>query len=153
MSQTLEHLLRHCSWWRAQQRELCRWWERRWAGKQAHAGTCRSLSFIPQESATKRWWTSWHPPRSDSSHPNEEGAVRSGLRAWGSGSALAGMVLYHSFFHSLFLSFLGRLSLPFHLSAGTKGSGGGAPQSSWLAQRCRGYQCPVILYLESIQYD
>jgi len=37
------------------------------------------------------------------------------------------------------------LSLIFHLSAGTKGSGGGAPPSSQLARRRRGYQGPVIL--------
>jgi len=83
----------------------------------------------------------------------ERNGVGLGLRAWGSGAALAGMGLYHSFFLSFFLSFPVHLSLTFHLSAGTKGSGGGAPLSSRLARRRRGYQGPVILQLESIQYD
>ena len=39
----------------------------------------------------------------------------------------------------LFLSFI------FHLSTGTKGSGGGAPPSSRLARRRRGLLGPVIL--------
>jgi len=79
---------------------------------------------------------------SGSFRPNEV-AVWSGLRAWGSGAALAAMGLYHSFLLSFLLAFCP--SLIFHLSAGTKGSGGGAPPSSRLARRRRGYQGPVIL--------
>ena len=67
--------------------------------------------------------------------------------AWGSGAALEAAGLYHSFFLSFFLLFRLAfcLSPMFRLSVGTKGSGGGAPPFSRLAQRRRGYQGPVIL--------
>jgi len=68
--------------------------------------------------------------------------------ASGSGAALEAAGFCQSFFLS-FVLFSFRLafclSLIFHLSAGTKGSGGGAPPSIRLAQRRRGYQGPVIL--------
>ena len=57
------------------------------------------------------------------------------------GAAAAGIYLCF-FFSFLFLSFplCSGLSLSFHLSAGMKSSGGGAPPSSRLARRRRGYQ-------------
>ena len=48
----------------------------------------------------------------------------------------AAAVDLYPFFSFLFFSVL---SLNFHLSAGMKGSGGGAPPSSRLARRRRGY--------------
>jgi hypothetical protein len=56
-----------------------------------------------------------------------------------------------SCFDSIRLTFC--LSLICRLSTQTKGSAGGAPPSCRLARRRRGYQGPVILQLESIQYD
>ena len=64
----------------------------------------------------------------------------------GGGAGGNGIILLSlSFFLCFFLSCPFCLSLTFHLSAGTKGSGGGAPPSSRLTRRRRGYQGPVIL--------
>jgi len=55
------------------------------------------------------------------------------------GVAAVGLYLLISFL------FCFGLSLSFHLSAGMKGSGGGAPPSRRLARRRRGFLGPVIL--------
>jgi len=133
-----------------------RQWERQWAGMRADADTCRSLSLFPLKNATKWWWTSWQLLRSGCSCPNEDGAVWTGLRAWGSGAALAGTGLYFSlsfllsFFHSVSLS-----SFIFHLSAGTKGSRGGAPPSGPLARRRRGcsVSCHTLIRVDTVRLN
>ena len=60
------------------------------------------------------------------------------------GAAAVGVISVLSFFFSFFsvLLYLSTLKsqLSFHLSAGTQGSGGGAPLSSLLARRQRGYK-------------
>jgi len=116
-------------------------WERRRAGKRADADTCRSLSCFPETNVIKRWWTSWRLLKSGSSRPNE-GRDGAGTEAdSGAGSGGSGhRSLRVSFFSFLSFPFCSGLSLSFHLSAGMKGSGGGAPPSSRLARRRRGYQ-------------
>jgi len=101
-------------------------WEKWQAGKQADADMCRSLSCSPWMSATNRWWTSWRLLKSGRSRLTEwryGAGVESDSGAGGSGSW---------FISSYLLSFI------FYLSAGTKGSGRGAPPSSRLARRLRG---------------
>ena len=119
-------------------------WERRLAGKRADAATCRALSWLPEKSATQRWWTSWRLQKSGRSLPNEwrygGGAeANSGARRrqwWGFISVpfvsfVSFLFLWlcsvHFCFHSIF-----QLS---YKSTRIKGSGGGAPPSSQLGRR------------------
>ena len=68
------------------------------------------------------------------------------------GAAAAGIDLcVFSFFSFLSFPFCSGLSLSCHLSAGMKGSGGGAPPSSRLARRRRGYQ--VLSYSNQSAYS
>ena len=78
---------------------------------------------------------------SGSFRPSEV-AVGSGLRAQGSGAAGAVTGLYLSFC----------LSFIFHLSTGTKGSGGGAPPSSRFARRRRGLSrsCHTLIRVNTV---
>ena len=140
---TREHLFRHCSRWKAQQMTL---WKTEVQTTGWKAGNCRHVQiselFTTQECghAVMDFLAASEIGRF---RPNE-GAVWSGLRAGrlGGGAGGNGIIL---FFLSFFLSCPFCLSLTFHLSAGTKGSRGGAPPSSRLARRRRGYQGPVIL--------
>jgi len=112
--------------------------ETRWAGMRADADTCRSQSCFPEMNVIKWWWTSWQLLKLGSSCPNEwrDGA---GTEA-DSGAGSGGSRHISLRFLSLSFPFCSGLSLSFHLSAGMRGSGGGAPPSSRLAQRRRGYQ-------------
>jgi len=68
------------------------------------------------------------------------------------GAAAAGIDLcVYSFFSFLSFPVCSGLSLSFHLSAGMKGSGGGALPSSRLARRRRGYQ--VLSYSNQSAYS
>ena len=90
--------------------------------------------------------------KSGSSRPNEwrrHGAGAEDDSGAGSvrGAAAGGIYLLFSFrFVFVCFSVFGlSFSVSIHLSAGMKGSGGGAPPSSRLARRRRGYLGPVIL--------
>jgi len=67
------------------------------------------------------------------------------------GAAAVGVYLLFSSLLFSFLFWFGLSPSLFHLSAGMKGSGGGAPPSSPLAQRRRGYW--VLLYSDWSAYS
>ena len=96
-------------------------WKRRQAGKRADADTCRSPRHCPQTSATKRLWTSWQPPKSGSSRPNEtKWQYGSGAELRCGGGGNNGVIPLFLPFFLCFFVFI------FHVLAGTKGSGGGS---------------------------
>ena len=64
---------------------------------------------------------------------------RTAVTRSGSRAAVTAEITTFSFL-CLSFPFCSGLSLSFHLSAGMKGNGGGAPPSSRLARRRRGYQ-------------
>jgi len=139
VSQTHEHLFRHCSRWNDQHKTLWKTVGRAtgWkVGRCRHVQISKLFTIEDCDQAVMDFLAAIEvgkfPPKWSSGMERAQGL---GL---GGGAGGNGVILF-------FLSFPFCLSLIFHLSAGTKGSGGGAPPSSRLARRRRGYQGPVIL--------
>ena len=148
VAQTWKHLFRHCSQWRDQQKML---WKA--VGKVTgwKAGRCRHVQvseLLSMEECNEQWWTSWRLLTSGSSRPSEwryGAGAEADSGAGGGGSGFISHIIYIFFYHlSIYL-------LPFICQRGRRVAGGGAPPSSRLARRRRGYQ--VLSYSSKSEYS
>jgi len=142
VAQMREHLFRHCSRWKDQQKTLWRTvgqttgWK---VGRCRHMQISELFTIEECDQAVKDFLVATEvgifPPKTRSGIEQAEGLEARGRRWRQRDYTILSFIL------SCHLC----LSLTFHLTAGTKGSGGGAAPSSRLARRQRGYQGPGIL--------
>ena len=136
-AQTRDHLFPHCSWWREQQKVP---WKAVGKATGWKAGRCRHMQISEVFSIEE-----CNQAKMDFLAATEVGkftpkwmAAWSGRRGWLRGGGEAAVDKYMFSFLFLSIHFCSAPSLNIQMSAGMKGSGGGAPPSSRLARRRRG---------------
>jgi len=106
---TREHLFHHGSGWRDQQNTLWKGVGMATGWKASRCHTYRSLSWFPETSEFKRWWTSWWLLKLGSSRPNEwrkeSGKEADSSAGSGSSRHISFLIVSFSFSFLLFWSF------------------------------------------------